>query len=68
MPPADLAVLGAAVRTLDPGRPRAEAVAVRDGMVLAVGDDAEVRDHVGPGMEVPVLLTVVDGAAVHRGS
>src|SRR3954452_4017768 len=52
MPPADLAVLGAAVRTLDPGGPRAQAVAGRDGIVVAVGEDAEIRDHVGPGTEV----------------
>lgn len=41
---ADLAVLGAAVRTLDPERPAAEAVALRDGVVVAVGSDAEVRE------------------------
>jgi predicted amidohydrolase YtcJ len=52
MPPADLAVLGATVRTLDPDRPHAQAVAVLDGIVVAVGDDAEIRDHVGPGTEV----------------
>jgi len=43
MPPADLAVLGASIRTLDPGRPSASAVAIRDGRIAAVGDDAEVR-------------------------
>ncbi len=52
MPAADLVVLGAAVRTLDPARPRASAVAVRDGVVVGVGDDAEVREHVGPATEV----------------
>lgn len=40
---ADLAVLGARIRTLDPARPWATAVAVRDGVVVAVGSDAEVR-------------------------
>ena len=35
MPPADLAVLGAAIRTLDPARPSASAVAVRDGLAYA---------------------------------
>jgi predicted amidohydrolase YtcJ len=49
---ADLAVLGAAIRTLDPARPRASAVAVRDGIVVAVGDDAEVREHIGPATDV----------------
>ncbi|HTE59698.1 MAG TPA: amidohydrolase family protein, partial [Solirubrobacteraceae bacterium] len=52
MPPADLAVLGAAIRTLDPARPRASAVAVRDGLIVAVGDDAEVREQVGPSTPV----------------
>ncbi len=49
---ADLAVLGAAIRTLDPERPRASAVAVRDGLIVAVGDDAEVRAHAGPATEL----------------
>jgi predicted amidohydrolase YtcJ len=40
---ADLAILGARVRTLDPERPHAEAVAWRDGTIVAVGSDAEVR-------------------------
>ena len=41
---ADLAILGARVRTLDPARPFATAVAMADGVITAVGDDAEVRD------------------------
>src|SRR3954447_7763253 len=41
---ADLAVLGARIRTLDPDRPFATAVAIRDGLVVAVGSDAEVRE------------------------
>jgi len=40
---ADLAIVGARVRTLDPARPQAAAVAVRAGVVVAVGDDGEVR-------------------------
>ena len=42
---ADLAILGASIRTLDPARPRASAVAVRGGEIVAVGSDAEVREH-----------------------
>jgi predicted amidohydrolase YtcJ len=49
--PADLVILGAAVRTLDPARPRATAVAVTGGSIVAVGDDAEVREHAGAGTE-----------------
>ena len=41
---ADLAIFGARVRTLDPRRPWATAVAVRDGTIVGVGDDAEVRE------------------------
>jgi predicted amidohydrolase YtcJ len=40
---ADLAVLGARIRTLDPARPTATAVAIEDGTIVAVGSDAEVR-------------------------
>jgi predicted amidohydrolase YtcJ len=49
---ADAAVLGATVRTLDPARPRATAVAWRAGRIVAIGDDAEVRVLCGPGTEL----------------
>lgn len=52
---ADLAVVGARVRTLDPDLPFAEAIAVRDGVIVAVGDDAEIRRVCGP------TTTIVDG-------
>ena len=45
---ADLVVLGAKVITMDAGRPRAEAVAVAGGKIVAVGSDAAVRRLVGP--------------------
>ena len=48
MPDADGAILGASIRTLDDDRPRASALAWRDGVLVAVGDDAEVRESVGP--------------------
>ncbi|MCF3119481.1 amidohydrolase [Streptomyces arenae] len=51
MPAADLVLTGAHVRTLDPGRPRARAVAVRDGVIVAVGDADDVRALSGPGTE-----------------
>ena len=41
---AELAVLSAQVHTLQPGTPPATAVAVADGMIVAVGSDAEVRE------------------------
>ncbi|MET9827834.1 amidohydrolase [Streptomyces sp. NPDC006385] len=52
MPTADLLLTGARVRTLGPGRPRASAVAVRDGLIAAVGDESEVRAWRGAGTEV----------------
>ncbi|MFE7165780.1 amidohydrolase [Streptomyces sp. NPDC057616] len=50
-----LILTGAEVRTLDPARPYATAVAVRDGVIAAVGDEADVRDWRGPGTEVVSL-------------
>lgn len=35
--------------TMDPRRPRAEAMAVRDGRILAVGTESEARAALGPG-------------------
>ncbi|MER5294395.1 amidohydrolase [Streptomyces pharetrae] len=52
MPAADLVVTGARVRTLDPDRPYASAVAVHDGRIAAVGEPDDVRDWRGPGTEV----------------
>jgi predicted amidohydrolase YtcJ len=40
---ADLAVFGARIRTMDPERPQAAALAVKDGVLVAVGTDDEVR-------------------------
>ena len=45
MPAADLAIVGARVRTLDPAKPVATAVAMRHGTIVAVGDEAEIRTH-----------------------
>jgi predicted amidohydrolase YtcJ len=41
---ADLALVGARVRTLDPENPSATAVAVEGGVITAVGSDAEIRE------------------------
>ena len=49
---ADLAIVNARVRTLDPAQPFAEAVAMRGGTIVAVGDDAEVREHCDARTEV----------------
>src|SRR5437763_13149946 len=54
----DLAVFGARIRTLDPSRPWASAVAIRDGVIVAVGDDDEVRRACPPNAEQ------IDGAGM----
>jgi len=45
---ADFVVRGVPICTMDPARPWAEALAVRDGVVLAVGDAAQVDQVCGP--------------------
>src|SRR3972149_4447613 len=45
--PADLVLRGGAVHTVDPARPRAQAVAVRDARRVAAGTDADVGEHLG---------------------
>lgn len=45
--PADLVFLAGAVYTVDAQRPWAQAVAVRDGRIAAVGSDPEVRAYIG---------------------
>ncbi|MGW7793040.1 amidohydrolase, partial [Streptomyces tricolor] len=52
MTAADLILTGARVRTLDPARPTATAVALRDGTISAVGTADDARDWRGPGTEV----------------
>src|SRR5579875_626208 len=59
----DLALVGGRIRTLDPGRPHASAVAVADGRIAAVGDDAEIRELADGAAEVVDLR----GAAVTPG-
>lgn len=60
---ADLALVGARVRTLDPRRPEATAVAVRDGTVVAVGGDDEVRE----GCDAKTEIVDARGATVTPG-
>ena len=49
---AEMIVTNARVLTMDPKRPRAEAVALAAGKVLAVGSRAEVEALAGPGCRV----------------
>jgi hypothetical protein len=43
---ADLAIVGANVRTMHPDQPRAEAIAVREGRIITVGSDQAIRKHI----------------------
>src|SRR5690349_5200004 len=61
--PADLVLLGGKVATVDSRDSIAHALAVRDGRVLAVGDDAEIRKLAGPATRTVELggRTVIPG-------
>jgi hypothetical protein len=48
----DLIIVNAKVTTLDRRKPEAQAVAIRDGLFLAVGTEAEVRAAAAPGAKV----------------
>jgi predicted amidohydrolase YtcJ len=50
--PADLVFINGVVYTVDDANPKAEAVAVKDGMILAVGTSAEIQEYVGDATEV----------------
>jgi predicted amidohydrolase YtcJ len=54
-PPADLVLRGGRIRTQDRAHPLAEALAVRDGRLVAVGSDANVAALVGPHTRVVEL-------------
>ncbi|MBJ8344839.1 amidohydrolase [Antrihabitans sp. YC2-6] len=51
MPSADLVILGT-VLTVDDSQPTAEAVAAKDGRIVAVGDRSDVESWIGPETEV----------------
>ncbi len=54
-PPADRVFVNGTVYTVDEKRSRAEAVAVREGRIVRVGTNAEVRRLAGPATEVTDL-------------
>jgi len=49
---AELILRNARITTLDPAQPEARALAVADGRLLAIGDDAAVMAHAGPGTRI----------------
>lgn len=61
--PADLALTGGRVYTLDVDLEVVEALAVKDGLIVAAGSDDEIAGHVGPATRVLAL----DGAFVMPG-
>jgi predicted amidohydrolase YtcJ len=67
---ADLAFMGGDVYTVDAARSWAGSVAVRDGRIVAVGSEADVRERIGPGTEIVdlaggMLLPGFQDAHVH---
>ncbi|MFN0102332.1 MAG: amidohydrolase [Bryobacteraceae bacterium] len=62
--PADLVVNNATIYTANPAQPRAKAMAIRNGRIVAIGD--EVRARIGPKTEVmdlngaPVIPGLID--------
>lgn len=49
---ADLILTHGNIYTVNPAQPKAEAVAVKDGKILAVGSEAEIQAYAGDGTEV----------------
>lgn len=52
LPAADLVLRDAVIATLDPLQTQAQALAVRDGRILAAGSDAVIAHYVGPRTKV----------------
>lgn len=44
---ADLVVINATIQTMDVKRPKAQAIAVAGGRIIAVGSDADIRPYIG---------------------
>jgi hypothetical protein len=47
-PPADLVLLNGKIVTVDAKLPQAEALAARDGKIVAVGNNDQIKPHIGP--------------------
>lgn len=51
-PPADLVIVNARVQTMSGTQPLAQALAIRDGRIVRVGDDLQVRELAGPATRI----------------
>ncbi len=49
---ADMALVNGVIVTMDEAAPRAEALAVKNGLIVEVGDNAAIRARIGEGTEV----------------
>ena len=67
-----LIVVNANIFTADPGRPRAEALAIEDGLFSAVGGNAEVRALAAPDSRgrrgIASLVQALSGAIAFIGT
>ena len=52
---ADLVLRGGRIVTVDEAMPEAQALAARDGRIVAIGSDAEIEDYIGDDTEVVEL-------------
>jgi adenine deaminase len=69
----DLIIINATVHTMDPNRPAAEAVAIKDNRIVGVGSGKEIRKMARPHTGVidagkKVVLPGFNAAATRRGS
>ena len=55
----DLILVNGQILTMDPARPRATALAIRQGRIVAVGDEDDVRSSAGAGVETPDELSAL---------
>ncbi|MFN0114203.1 MAG: amidohydrolase [Paracoccaceae bacterium] len=66
----DLILTGGRIRTMDPTRLWAEALAIRGGRILALGSDADIRALAGPGTRLThaggrLVLPGIQDAHIH---
>src|SRR5687768_15643737 len=47
----DILLVNGRIVTMDPAQPHASALAIRQGRIIAVGDEADVRERAGAGLE-----------------